>query len=462
MGFLYTMNDILWGGPLILLLLGCGIFFTVRLRFVQAHLGKAFGALMRDSGRGDLSPFQSLCTMLAATLGTGNIVGVATAVSLTSLGGGPGALFWMAVSAFFAMAVIYAEGVLAVKYRRFNKKGEAIGGPFCYIEDGLGRRFRPLAKLFALFTLFAACFGIGTVPQVNSIFAAVDVMLGINHIDTPVVAVVLAAGLTALCGWIILGGVTRIGRILSFLVPFMALFYLLGNLAVLVCNAEKILPACGLIIRDAFSLKSVSFGVGGTMMAAALRSGIARGLFTNEAGLGSTPIASAAARTQSPGQQGLVSMLGTFVDTLVMSMLTGLVIIINGSYSGEGQGLWMTVDAFQKGLPFAPWMGEWVVCIGLVLFAFSTIIGWCYYGEKSCEYLFGEKRVFHYRVFYVCCLLIGPFLPLGAVWAMGDFFNALMVIPNIFALFCLHKVVAREHNKFFDLERRNRSSHVLK
>lgn len=456
MDFLYTLNDILWGGPLILLLLGCGIFFTVRLRFVQLHLKKAVSALLHGGGQGDLSPFQSLCTMLAATLGTGNIVGVATAVSITSLGGGPGALFWMAVSACFAMAVIYAEGVLAVKFRRFNKRGEVIGGPFCYIEYGIGKKFRPLAKLFALFTVFAACFGIGTAPQMNSIFAAADVMLGVNHIDTPAVAILLAAALTGLCGWIILGGVTRIGRILSWVVPFMALFYLLGNIAALLFNADKILPACGLILKDAFSMKSVSFGVGGTMMAAAMRSGIARGLFTNEAGLGSTPIASAAARTSSPGEQGLVSMLGTFVDTLVMSMLTGLVIVMNGSYAGEGQGLWMTVDAFQKGLPFAPWMGKWVVCIGLVLFAFATIIGWCYYGEKSCEYLFGEKKVVYYRVLYVLCLLIGPFLPLGAVWAMGDFFNALMVVPNVFALFCLHKIVVREREQLFCADRKRR------
>ncbi|MGI6175645.1 MAG: alanine/glycine:cation symporter family protein [Christensenellales bacterium] len=453
MELLKRINDIIWSAPLIILLIGVGVYFTCRCRLIQLHVFSALRGSMKKSGKGDLSPMQSLCTMLAATLGTGNIVGVATAVALVTIGGGgAGALFWMALSAFFAMATIYAEGVLAIKFRRFNSKGEVTGGPFYYIEDGLGKKFRPLAKLFALFGVCATCLGMGTAAQSNAILSSFEIMLDMPGSKT--LALVVAIALVLLSGFVLLGGVHRVGSVVSVVVPFMAVFYIIGCLLIILVNADALPGAFSTILKEAFSLKSAGLGIGGTCMAAAIRMGVARGLFTNEAGMGTTPIASATASTNDPAKQGLMSAFSTFVDTLVISMLSGLVLIITGAHQSQQAGLQSTVDAFSRGLPFAPWVGKWVVTLGLILFAYATIIGWSFYGEKCSEYLFGERSVRPYRFFFLICLFFTPFIPFDAVWQLGDIFNALMALPNLIALLLLRKVVARETDLYF--ERRHR------
>lgn len=422
------INNILWGPPLLTLIVGTGIFLSFRIKFLQfSHLGTAlklsFSKHQDKSSQGDISHFQALMTALAATIGTGNIAGVATAVVL----GGPGAVFWMWITALVGMATKYAEAVLAVKYRTVDENGEMAGGPMYYIEKGLGWKW--LGVLFALFASIAA-FGIGNIVQSNSVAMAVESSFGLA---TWITGIVLAV-LTAL---VIIGGIKSIGRVTSFIVPFMALFYVLGGLIIIILNIDLIPSAFALIFTDAFTGKAMAGGALGTV----IRWGVARGVFSNEAGLGSAPIAAAAAKTDLPGRQALVSMTGTFLDTIVVCTFTGLVITMSGLYDGGATSSALTTQAFEM---FLPGLGKWIVAIGLIFFAYSTILGWSYYGEKSFEYLFGAKSIFYYRIAFSIFVFIGAIFSHEIVWAFADVMNGLMAIPNLIALLALSGVVVAE------------------
>ena len=428
-----------WGLPLLVLLVGTGLWLTFILRGLQftklAHalyLGLVKRKEQSDEP-GDISHFQALMTALSATVGTGNIAGVATAIAI----GGPGALFWMWVTGLVGMATKYGEAVLAVKYRVKDKFGNMCGGPMYYIEHGLGKKW--LASCFAFFAAVAA-FGIGNMVQSNSVAAAVQASF---HVPAAVTGVILAVA----TGAVIIGGIKSIGRVTGVLVPVMILFYVLGSLVVLVLHFDLIPGALALIVDKAFTPTAATGGFAGSGVMLAMRMGVARGVFSNESGLGSAPIAAAAAKTKHPVTQALVSMTQTFIDTIVVCTMTGLVIVLSGTWSSGTNGAELTSVAFQNGLP-----GQWgnlIVTIGLILFAYSTIIGWCYYGEKSIEYLWGEKVIKPYRLAWVLFVGIGAFLRLDLVWAMSDVFNGLMAFPNLVALLALSPVVARETRNYF-------------
>lgn len=423
-----TISGIVWGPPLLILIVGTGLFLTIRISFLQfSHLGYAlklsFSKHQDASSQGDISHFQALMTALAATIGTGNIAGVATAVVL----GGPGAVFWMWVTALVGMATKYAEAILAVKYRVVDARGEMAGGPMYFIEKGLGWKW--LAVLFALFASIAA-FGIGNMVQSNSVAEAVASNMGIN----PWITGVVIAVFTAL---VILGGIKSIGRVSALLVPFMALFYVVGGLLIMLLNISQVPAAFALIFTDAFTGSAMAGGAIGTV----IRWGVARGVFSNEAGLGSAPIAAAAAKTDIPGRQALVSMTGTFLDTIVVASITGVVLTMSGLYDTGLKGAALTSEAFDV---FLPGVGRWIVTIGLILFAYSTILGWSYYGEKSFEYLFGEKSVTPYRIAFSIAVLLGSGLSLDLVWNIADVMNGMMAIPNLIGLLALSGVIVAE------------------
>lgn len=425
---LADVNDILWGPALLTLIVGTGLFLTFKIKFLQfTHLRIAlkttFSKHQDKTSQGDISHFQALMTALAATIGTGNIAGVATAVVL----GGPGAVFWMWITALVGMATKYAEAILAVKYRVVDEKGEMSGGPMYYIEKGLGWKW--LAILFAFFASIAA-FGIGNLVQSNSVASAVESSFGISAWITGIILAILTA-------LVILGGIKSIGRVTSFIVPFMAIFYILGGIVIIILNIDLVPAAIGLIFTDAFTGKAMAGGAIGTV----IRWGVARGVFSNEAGLGSAPIAAAAAKTDLPGRQALVSMTGTFIDTIVVCTFTGIVITMSGLYiGGDVTGAALTAQAFDMFVP----LGKWVVSIGLIFFAYSTILGWSYYGEKSFEYLFGVKSVIYYRVAFSLFVFIGAIFSHNLVWAFADAMNGLMAIPNLIALIALSGVVVAE------------------
>jgi AGCS family alanine or glycine:cation symporter len=427
--FISKVSDIVWGPPLLILLVGTGIYLTLRLSFLQVTqlphaLKLAFSKNQDHTSEGDVSHFQSLMTALAATIGTGNIVGVATAVA----SGGPGAVFWMWMSAFFGMATKYAEGILAVKYRVQNEKGQMSGGPMYYIERGLGWKW--LAVLFALFASLAA-FGIGSSVQSNSVASSLQTAFGISPWITAIV-------LTALTALVILGGIKSIGRASSLIVPFMALFYVVGGLIIMILNIDKLPGALALIFTDAFTGEAIAGGAIGTV----IRYGVARGLFSNEAGLGSAPIAAAAAKTDHPGRQALVSMTGTFLDTIVVCSITGITLVMSGLYADKNlKGVALTNEAFNQMLPVA---GGWVVTIGLIFFAYSTVLGWAYYGEKCFEYLAGTKAVTGYRIVYIITVFLGCVAGLDIVWKIADVLNGLMAFPNLVALLGLSSIVVAE------------------
>ncbi|WP_309863866.1 alanine/glycine:cation symporter family protein [Desmospora profundinema] len=445
MNLIDAVNAFVWGWPTLVLLVGTGIFLTIRLGFWQFYtlpygLKLAFSPRSQDQkSKGDISHFQSLMTALAATIGTGNIAGVATAIAV----GGPGAVFWMWVTALFGMATKYAEAILAVKYRVTNDKGEISGGPMYYIERGLGMKW--LAVLFALFGSMAA-FGIGNMVQSHSVASALGEVSG-NAIPGWITGLVLAV-FTAL---VILGGIKSIGRITSFLVPFMAVFYILGGLVVILLNVTEVPAAFAMIFTDAFTGQAMAGGAIGTV----IQMGVARGLFSNEAGLGSAPIAAAAAKTDVPGRQGLVSMTGTFLDTLVVCTITGLAIVMSGVFTDTSlEGAQITVAAFNSALPV---IGGLIVSIGLILFAYSTILGWSYYGEKCFTYLFGDNATFLYRGIFVFAVFIGSIQKIGLVWGISDTMNALMAAPNLVGLLLLSGVVASETRSFREQMRLERS-----
>src|SRR3954469_14322985 len=430
--FLTKISDFVWGPPTLILIVGTGLLLTLRLGFYQFSslpyaLKLAFSKNQDHSSEGDISHFQSLMTALAATIGTGNIAGVATAVVL----GGPGAVFWMWVTALVGMATKYAEAILAVKYRTIGKNGLMAGGPMYYIEKGLGWKW--LAVLFALFGSIAA-FGIGSSVQSNSVAAAVENSFGLNPWITGII-------LTIFTALVILGGIQSIGKVTAFFVPIMAIFYVLGGLVIILMNLDLLSSALGLIFTDAFTGQAVAGGAIGSV----IRYGVARGVFSNEAGMGSAPIAAAAAKTDHPGRQALISMTGTFLDTIIVCSITGITLVMGGLYiDTDLTGAALTTVTFDALLPG----GGWIVTIGIILFAYSTVLGWAYYGEKCFEYLFGNKSIGFYRVVYTLTVLLGAGMNLGLVWTIADIFNALMAIPNLIGLVFLSGVVVAETRSF--------------
>lgn len=436
--FLTMIDTFVWGPPLMILLIGTGILLTVRLGLLQVmKLPKSLSLIFtaRNSGNGDINSFQALCTALAATVGTGNIVGVATAIKA----GGPGALFWMWLAAFFGMATKYAEGVLAVKYRTVDENGNASGGPMYYIEQGLGKSFKPLAVLFSIFGIMTACLGSGTFTQVNAITSITEVSLGIPVLYTAAVLTILVAVVT-------IGGLQSIAKVASKIVPFMAVLYVITTVSVLFFYSDKVADAFMLVIHSAFNPTAATGGFLGATVMLAMRSGVARGIFSNEAGLGSAPIVAAAAKTKWPAEQGLVSMTGTFIDTIIICTLTGLTLIVSGVWCGDVNGAAMTEAAFSSAFPDA---AKYLLTAGLVLFAFTTIIGWNYYGERCVEYLFGVKGIKPYRFIFIGLVAIGAFLKLEVIWVLADIVNGLMAIPNLIALIGLSGVVVAETRAYF-------------
>ena len=434
---LKALDAFVWGPPLLILLVGTGIYLTIRLGLLQvARLPKAFQLIFtKDKGHGDVSSFAALCTALAATVGTGNIVGVATAIKV----GGPGALFWMWMAAFFGMATKYAEGLLAIKYRSKDANGAVAGGPMHYILLGMGEKWRPLAIFFALAGVLVALLGIGTFTQVNSITESIQ---NTAQVEPAITALILSI----FVGIAVFGGLKSISKVSTAVVPFMAIVYILGTLTVILFNIEKIPATLALIFTSAFSPAAAVGGFAGASIRMAIQNGVARGVFSNESGLGSAPIAAAAAKTNEPVEQGLISMTGTFIDTLIICTLTGLTILVTGVWSGELNGVALTQSAFS--MVFSDF-GTIVLTIFLVLFAFTTILGWNYYGERCFEFLFGVRFIWLYRVVFVLMVLLGGFIELDMVWIIADIVNALMALPNLIALLVLSPVVVAETKKYF-------------
>ena len=434
---LKALDAFVWGPPLLILLVGTGIYLTIRLGLLQvARLPKAFQLIFtKDKGHGDVSSFAALCTALAATVGTGNIIGVATAIKV----GGPGALFWMWMAAFFGMATKYAEGLLAIKYRTKDANGAVAGGPMHYILLGMGEKWRPLAIFFALAGVLVALLGIGTFTQVNSITESIQNTAQINPAITALV-------LSVFVGIAVFGGLKSISKVSTAVVPFMAIVYILGTLTVILFNIEKIPATLALIFTSAFSPTAAVGGFAGASIRMAIQNGVARGVFSNESGLGSAPIAAAAAKTNEPVEQGLISMTGTFIDTLIICTLTGLTILVPGVWSGDLNGVALTQSAFSTVFSY---FGPSLLTIFLVLFAFTTILGWNYYGERCFEFLFGVRFIWLYRVVFVVMVLLGGFIELDMVWIIADIVNALMALPNLIALLVLSPVVIAETKQYF-------------
>lgn len=449
---LTQIDKIVWGLPLILVILLTGIYLTFRMRgFTVSNLGKALKYVFKNEkeGKGEISSFAALCTALSATIGTGNIVGVATAI----YEGGPGALFWMIVAAFFGLATKYAEGFLAIKYRKIDENNHAIGGPFYYIENGMGLKWKWLAKLFAFFGMCVGLFGIGTFTQVNGISSAVQNFFDINNewcvnlFGRDISWTVIISGLiiTVFAGLVIIGGIKRISAVSQIVVPFMSVFYILLSLTVLLINIDKIPAAVAEIIQSAFGIKPFAGGMLGSIMLA-MQKGIARGIFSNEAGLGSAPIAAAAAKTNDPVRQGLVSMTGTFIDTVILCTMTGLSIVVTGAWNIGLEGVQITSYAFSSSVPLPENITALALMICLVFFAFTTILGWNYYSEKCMEYLSGnnERLIKIFRWAYILAVFIGPYMTVSAVWTIADIFNGLMAIPNIIAILALSGIIINE------------------
>ncbi len=458
---LVWIDDLVWGLPLIILILACGAWLTVRTGLLQVrHLGKALKFMVQNEaeGEGEVSSFGALCTALSATIGTGNIVGVASAIAA----GGPGALFWMLVAAFLGMATKYAEGVLAIKYREIDEEGHALGGPFYYIEKGMGKNWKWLAKLFAFFGVFAGLMGIGTITQINGITTAAqtffdpDMANVVFHIgETPITLTTIIVGIivTLCAGLVIIGGLKRIAKVSEIVVPFMAIVYITCGIIIILCNLSAVPGAVKQIVVGAFNPQAIAGGVLGVTMKVAMQKGVARGIFSNEAGLGSAPIAAAAAKTNSTVRQGLVTMTGTFIDTIIVCTMTGLAIIIAGSWAPELglEGAGITIHAFQNALPFPSQIGAFLLMMSLMFFAFTTILGWDYYSERCLEYLSG-KRMWVVKVFrwlYIAAVFVGPYMTVKAVWTIADILNGLMAIPNCVALLALSGVVAKETKEYF-------------
>lgn len=464
-----SLNDIIdkvdgwvWGWPLIILILTAGIWLSVRTGFVQFfHLGKALKFMVKneDGGDGEVTSFGALCTALSATIGTGNIVGVATAICL----GGRGALFWMLVAAAFGMATKYTEGFLAIKYRDKKADNHYLGGPFCYIEKGMGEKWKWLAKLFAVFGVFAGLLGIGTITQINGITSAVNnffdpnaqhIAFSIGENSFTYATVIGGIAVTLCAALVIIGGIKRIAKVSEIVVPFMAITYVIFVLIIVCTHIKKIPAAVSSVFEMAFTMKAVTGAGVGITLKLAMQKGIGRGIFSNEAGLGSAPIAAAAAKTKDNVRQGLVTMTGTFIDTIVICTLTGLSIILTDAdkafVEGSFEGVSITTLAWQKGLPWNENISAFVLMLCLSFFAFTTILGWDYYSERCLEYLTGsQKAVKIFRYIYIAAVFIGPYMTVAAVWNIADIFNGLMAFPNLIALFALSGIVGKETKEYF-------------
>ena len=441
--FFTTIDDFVWGPPLLVLLVGTGVYLTIRLGLLQVlRLPKAFKLIFaEDKGEGDISSFAALATALAATVGTGNIVGVATAIKT----GGPGALFWMWIAAFFGMATKYSEGLLAIKFRTLDDQGNVSGGPMYYITHGFSGKWQTIAKPLAYFFAFAgvlvAWLGIGTFSQVNSITASLQ-----NSFDwSPKIVSVILALITAA---IIFGGIQSISKVSEKVVPFMAGLYILAALVVIFTNFNQLLPVLEMVFQSAFTGKAAVGGFAGATVMVAMRLGIARGVFSNESGLGSAPIAAAAAKTEEPVEQGLISMTGTFIDTIIICTLTGLAILVTGQWSGSLEGAPMAQAAFSS--VFGTF-GEIALTLSLVLFAFTTILGWSYYGERCFEFIFKSTKFLPlYRLIFVVMVALGGYLTLDVVWKIADIVNGLMALPNLVALLVLSPIIFKETKSYFE------------
>ena len=450
------IDDLVWGVPLIVLIIACGVWLTIRTGLVQVfHLGKALKFMVQneEDGHGEVTSFGALCTALSATIGTGNIVGVASAIAA----GGPGALLWMEVAAFFGMATKYAEGLLAVKYREIDSDGHVLGGPFYYIEKGMGKSWKWLGKLFSLFAVLAGALGIGTITQINGITSAAQnffdpdkahvvftIGSGDAAVDITVTTIVVGLIVTVCAALVIIGGIQRIAKVSEIIVPFMAILYVACGLIILITNFTAIPNALYQIFYGAFNPQAVAGGIVGVTIKVAIQKGVARGIFSNEAGLGSAPIAAAAAQTKEPVRQGLVTMTGTFIDTII---------VCTGAWQPELglEGAGITMYAFQSALPFPAQVGSFLLMLCLMFFAFTTILGWDYYAERSLEYLSDRNMtaVKVYRWIYIAAVFVGPYLTVSVVWGIADVFNGLMAFPNIIALLALSGVVAKETKDYF-------------
>ena len=438
-----TINGFVWGPVMLILLLGTGIYLSIGLKGMTiVSIPYAFKQLFKgrkSSGEGEISPFNALMTALSSTVGMGNIAGVATAVGI----GGPGALFWMWCTALVGLATKYAEAVLAVNFRETDKLGNKVGGPMYYIKNGLGAQWKWLGGMFALFGALAG-FGLANTVQSNAVS---QVLEGDFNVPTLVSGLVMS-GLVAI---VLIGGIKRIADVASKLVPLMTIIYIGSTLTILFMNAAELPAAVVLIVDSAFNGTAATGGFAGAAVMLALRMGVARGIFSNEAGLGSAPIAHAAAATNSPVRQGTIAMLGTFIDTLVICTMTGLVLVVTGVWSGEPQGAAMTLSAFKAQLPF----GEVILSVCIVLFAFSTMLGWSYYGERCAEFLAGPRIILPFRVLWVIGIFVGTQMSLDLVWKMSDALNGLMAIPNLIALVLLAPVVFRLTREYFAQEEEN-------
>ncbi|WP_028237864.1 alanine/glycine:cation symporter family protein [Stutzerimonas azotifigens] len=435
-----AINGLVWGPPMLVLILGTGLFLMVALKFMPlARIGTGFSLMWRgrapgDSETGQISPFQALMTSLAATVGTGNIAGVATAIFL----GGPGALFWMWCTALVGMATKYCEVVLAVHYREKDDRGEHVGGPMFAIRNGLGKRWAWLGVLFAIFGGLAG-FGIGNMVQVNSMAHALETTFSIPMWLT-------GLGTMVVVGLVILGGIKRIGKVAASLVPFMCLAYIIAALVVLVVYAEAIPAAFALVFEYAFSPIAATGGFAGAAVMAAIRYGVARGIFSNEAGLGTAGIAQAAGTTTSSVRSGLIGMLGTFIDTIIICSMTGLAIICTGVWTSGESGAALSAAAFEAAMPG---LGGAILTVALVIFAFTTILGWSYYGEKCWEFLVGTKAIWPFRVIWVLAVPFGAIAQLDFAWLLADTLNGLMAIPNLVSLLLLSPVVIKLTREYF-------------
>lgn len=432
-----SVNSVVWGPVMLILLLGTGVFLTIGLRGITiTRIPFAFAQLLKGrkgSGEGEISPFNALMTALSSTVGTGNIAGVATAIGI----GGPGALFWMWCTALVGMATKYAEAVLAVNYRETDTVGKKVGGPMYYIKNGLGKRWRPLAFLFALFGSLAG-FGLANTVQSNTVS---QVLYNNFNIPTLMSGLVMAF----MVALVLLGGIKRIAQVAGKLVPLMTAIYLLSTLIILLINIAEIPAALTLIVKSAFNGTAATGGFAGATIMLALRMGVSRGIFSNESGLGSAPIAHAAAETNSPVRQGTIAMLGTFIDTLIICTMTGLVLIVSGVWSSDLQGAAMTLSVFDATLPF----GGNILSLCIALFAFTTMLGWSYYGERCAQFLLGSKVVIPFRILWVLGVFIGTQMSLGLVWKMSDALNGMMAIPNLLALLLLSPVVFKLTKQYF-------------
>ncbi len=454
-----AIDGIVWGMPLIVLIFGCGIFLTIRMRGLQIRrLGLALHYMIANEkgGSGEVTSFAALCTALSATIGTGNIVGVATAIAA----GGPGALFWMEVAALFGMATKYTEGLLALNFRITDSHGHMLGGPFYYIENGMGKKWKWLAKLFAVFGTLVGLMGIGTFTQVNGITSAANNFFDPDKVHTvhlfgmdyTCTQIITGAIITVLAALIIIGGIKRIATVSEVVVPVMVVIYASCCVLIILTHLSDIPAAVIKILQSAFGLRAAAGGALGTVLTA-MQKGVARGIFSNEAGLGSAPIAAAAAKTKEPVRQGLVTMTGTFIDTIIVCTMTGLAIVISGCLetNPELEGVEITNAAFQYGLPFPPAVSSFLLMMCLMFFAFTTILGWNYYSERCLSYLTGSNKTAAviFRWLYIAAVCIGPYLTVSAVWNIADILNGLMAFPNVIALLALSGVAAKETKTYF-------------